>query len=258
MAQAAGSADRPDVIFGLHAVKEALRAGRPLIRLQVISLHGQFQELVHIARIRHIPVHVEPKAALDRLAVGGRHQGVVASVAARAYAEPGDLLAVAEVRREPAFIVVLDGIQDPQNFGAILRSAEAAGVHGVVIPDRRAVGVTGAVEKASAGAVEHLKVAHATNISRLLTGFKEVGLWVYGLDRSGDRNYTEPDYRGPVALVIGGEGIGIRKHVLEHCDERVRIPMLGRVNSLNASAAAALACFEVVRQRMAGHLSDGA
>jgi 23S rRNA (guanosine2251-2'-O)-methyltransferase len=137
MAQAAGSADRPDIIYGLHAVKEALRAGRPLIRLQVVSLHGQFQELVHIARIRHIPVHVEPRAALDRLALGGRHQGVVACAAARTYAEPEEILAVAEARREPAFIVVLDGIQDPQNFGAILRTAEAAGVHGVVWRKRR-------------------------------------------------------------------------------------------------------------------------
>jgi 23S rRNA (guanosine2251-2'-O)-methyltransferase len=250
MARAAGSADRPDVIFGLHAVEEALRAGRPLIRLQVISLHGQFQELVHTARARHIPVHLEPREALDRLVPGGRHQGVVACAAAKAYAEPEDILTVVEERREPAFILVLDGIQDPGNFGAILRSAEAAGVHGVVIPDRRAVGLTGTVEKASAGAIEHIKVAQTTNISRLLTSFKETGVWVYGLDPSGDRLYTALDYRGPVALVVGGEGTGVRRSVLEHCDERVRVPMLGKVNSLNASVAAALVCFEVVRQRM--------
>lgn len=251
MAPAAGSANRPEIIYGLHAVREAFRAGRPLIRLQVVSLHGQFQELVHLARIRHIPVHVEPRAALDRLALGGRHQGVVAYTAARTYAEPEEILAVAGSRREPAFIVVLDGIQDPQNFGAILRSAEAAGVHGVVIPDRRAVGLTGTVEKASAGAVEHMKVAQTTNINRLLAAFKEAGLWVYGLDPSGERLYTAPDYRGPVALVVGGEGTGVRKSILERCDERVRIPMSGRINSLNASAAATLVCFEVVRQRRA-------
>lgn len=251
MARVAGSVDRPNVIFGLHAVKEALRAGRPLIRLQVISLHGQFQELVHAARLRHIPVHVEPKEALDRLVLGGRHQGVAACVAAKAYAEPEEILTVAEERREPVFILVLDGIQDPGNFGAILRSAEAAGVHGVVIPDRRAVGLTGTVEKASAGAIEHIKVAQTTNINRWLTSLKEAGVWVYGLDPSGDRLHTALDYRGPVALVVGGEGIGVRRSVLEHCDERVRIPMLGKVNSLNASVAAALVCFEVVRQRMA-------
>jgi 23S rRNA (guanosine2251-2'-O)-methyltransferase len=175
---------------------------------------------------------------------------VVACAAAKAYAEPEDILTVVEERREPAFILVLDGIQDPGNFGAILRSAEAAGVHGVVIPDRRAVGLTGTVEKASAGAIEHIKVAQTTNISRLLTSFKETGVWVYGLDPSGDRLYTALDYRGPVALVVGGEGTGVRRSVLEHCDERVRVPMLGKVNSLNASVAAALVCFEVVRQRM--------
>lgn len=249
MARPAGNAEPADALYGVHAVTEALEAGRPLMRLLVLHTHGQLEEIVRLARSRGIPVHVEPKVMLDRLAPGVRHQGVVAMAAARRYASVDDVLNVGKRKGEPAFLLVLDGVQDPQNFGAILRSAEAAGVHGVIIPERRAVGLTAAVAKSSAGAIEHVRVAQVTNLSNLLQELKEAGVWIYGLDMQAGKAYSDVDYTGAVAFVLGGEGQGVRPGVLAACDERVRIPMRGNVRSLNASAAASVALFEVVRQR---------
>lgn len=251
MAQPAGSGDREEVLYGVHAVTEALQAGRPLMRLLVLHTHGQLEDLVQLARGRRIPVHVEPKVMLDRLAQGARHQGVVAVAAARRYATVEEILAVAAQRGEPPFVAVLDGLQDPQNFGSVLRSAEAAGVHGVMIPERRAVGLTAAVAKSSAGAIEHIRVAQVTNVTRLLEQLKQAGLWLYGLDASATKCVSDVDYTGPVGFVLGGEGQGIRPGVLAACDEPIKIPMRGKVASLNAAAAASVAFFEVVRQRRA-------
>lgn len=250
MAPAAGSAETPELLYGLHAVREALRSGaRPLLRLLVIRLDRQFAELVRLARSAGIPVHVEPRPVLDRLVPDGRHQGVVGLVASKRYADPKEILAYARARGEPPFLVILDGVEDPHNLGAVLRTAEAAGVHGVFIPERRAVGLTASVARASAGALEHLQVARVANVSRLIEALQAEGVWVYALAADSQKPYTDLDLRGPLALVLGGEGKGVRPGVLEKCDERVRIPMLGQVSSLNVSAAAAIVMFEAVRQR---------
>jgi len=250
MAPAAGSAETPELLYGLHAVREALRSGaRPLLRLLVVRQDRQFADLVRLARSAGIPVHVEPRPVLDRLVPDGRHQGVVGLVASKRYADLKEILAYARERGEPPFLVILDGVEDPHNLGAVLRTAEAAGVHGLFIPERRAVGLTASVAKVSAGALEHLQVARVANVSRLIESLQAEGVWVYGLDADSQKPYTALDLRGPLALVLGGEGKGVRPGVLEKCDERVRIPMLGQVSSLNVSAAAAIVMLEAVRQR---------
>lgn len=250
MAPAAGNGKAPDLLYGLHAVREALRAGtRPLLRLLLVREDGPFADLARMARAAHVPVHVQPKPVLDRLVPGGRHQGVVGLVAAKRYADPEEILGVSRDRGEPSLVVLLDGIEDPQNLGAVLRSAEAAGAHGVFVPERRAVGLTGAVAKASAGALEHLLVGRAPNLSRLIERLQAEGLWVYALAPGATLPYTALDLRRPVALVFGAEGKGIRPGVLEKCDERAGIPMRGRVESLNVSAAAAIVLYEAIRQR---------
>ncbi len=250
MAPADGSANAQDILYGLHAVREALKAGaRPLQRLLVIRTDKQFSDLVRLARSRHVPVHVQPVTSLDRWVPAGKHQGIVAFAAAKAYQTEEAILARAAARDEPPLVVILDGVEDPHNLGAVIRSAEGAGAHGVIIPERRAVGLTSAVAKASAGAIDHLPVARVTNVSRLLESLKAGGLWIYGVESSGGKLFTEVDLRGPVGLVFGGEGTGIRPGVLQHCDERIRIPMKGRVHSLNVSASAAITLYEAVRQR---------
>ncbi len=250
MARAGGSDNQPDILYGLHAVREALRAGtRPLQRLLVMRTDKQFADLVHFARSRQVPVHVQPIASLDRIVPGARHQGIVAYVAAQAYQTEASVLARMAGSADPALVVILDGVEDPHNLGAVLRTAEAAGVHGVFIPERRTAGLTSVVAKVSAGAIEHLPVARVTNTSRLLETLKEAGVWIYGLEPTATKLYTDIDLRGPVGLVFGGEGKGLRSGVLQHCDERIRIPMLGHVQSLNVSASAAVMLFETVRQR---------
>lgn len=250
MARPAGNGESGEIIFGLHAVREALKAqSRPLIRLVVAQQDRQFAELVGLARSQGVPVHVEPRPALDRLAPGGRHQGIVGVVAAKAYTDREDIWGHAQQQGEAPFVVVLDGIEDPHNLGAILRTAEGAGVHGVFLPERRSAGLTGTVAKVSAGAVEHLRIARAGNVGQLLESLKAEGVWIYALDPAAAKPYTELDFRGPVALVLGGEGKGVRRGVLDHCDERAAIPMRGQVASLNVSAAAAVVLYEAVRQR---------
>jgi 23S rRNA (guanosine2251-2'-O)-methyltransferase len=188
-------------------------------------------------------------ASLDRLVPGGRHQGVVAFAAAKAYQSEESILTRATERKEPPLLVILDGVEDPHNLGAVIRTAEGAGVHGVFIPERRAAGLTSVVAKVSAGAIDHIPVARVTNTSRLLESLKAAGVWIYGVEPSASKLYTDVDLRGPVGLVFGGEGAGIRPGVLQHCDERIRIPMRGHVQSLNVSASAAVLLFEAARQR---------
>ena len=250
MAPAAGNADAQEILYGLHAVREALKAGsRPLQRLLVIRTDKQFSDLVQLARSLHVPVHVQPSASLDRLVPDGRHQGIVAFAAAKAYQTEESILARAVERNEPPLLVILDGVEDPHNLGAVIRTAEGAGVHGVFIPERRAAGLTSVVAKVSAGAIDHMPVARVTNTSRLIESLKAVGVWVYGVEPSASKLYTDVDLRGPVGLVFGGEGTGIRPGLLQHCDERIRIPMRGHVQSLNVSASAAVLLFEAARQR---------
>ncbi len=250
MARAGGNAEQSELLYGLHAVREALRAGsRPLQRILVLRTDRQFEDVIRLARSLRVPVHVEPRQALDRLVPDGKHQGIVGLIAAKSYADQDDILAVARTRHEPPLVVILDEVEDPHNLGAVLRTAEAAGAHGVFVPERRSAGLTPIVAKASAGALDYLLVSRATNLSRLIEQLQEAGLWVYGLDATATKQVTDLDLRGPTALVLGGEGRGIRPGVLDKCDERARIPMRGRVASLNVSAAAAIALFEVVRQR---------
>ena len=250
MAPVDGKDNTPDVIYGLHAVREALRAGaRPIQRLLVLGTDRQFGEIVRLAREQHIPVYVEPRAAFDRLVPSGHHQGVVGLVAAKSYSDPDAILASAQAPGQTPLLVLLDGVEDPHNLGAIVRTAEASGVQGVFIPERRAVGLTSAVAKASAGAVDYMPVGRVPNLSRWIDRLQQAGIWVYALDAEAPKVYTKLDFRGPVALVFGGEGKGVRPGVRGACDDAAHIPMSGKVSSLNVSASAAIVLYEAVRQR---------
>jgi len=196
------------------------------------------QEIIELCRKRGIVVRFEPREALDRVANGAAHQGVVAVGAAHSYASYPAVLAGAEL------IVLLDGVEDPHNLGAILRTAHAAGAAAVLIPERRAAGLTEAVAKAAAGALEHIAVARVGNISQTLEELKKRGFWIYGVDERGDRLYSAIDYARPAVFVLGGEGHGLHQQVRKHCDMVVRIPMAGAISSLNVSVAAGVVLFE--------------
>jgi 23S rRNA (guanosine2251-2'-O)-methyltransferase len=239
-----------NVIYGINTVVEALRArGRAFEWVGVAKERKdiRLQRIIDECRKSGVPVRVLSRVELDRMAVPGAHQGVVAVTTAKQYTDLDDL--VAARRGEHSLIVVLDGVEDPHNLGAILRTADAAGADGVVIPERRAVGVTGTVAKASAGASEHLPVAKVTNISRALEELKSKELWVVGLDERGPQTYDTVDYKMHCAVVLGAEGKGLHDLVRKHCDFLVSIPMLGKVPSLNVSVAAGVVLYEVVRQR---------
>ena len=240
-------------IAGPHAVLEAMRAGRLVRRLYVSqdrSLRtGPVNELINEAQNRRIFIRYADKMEIDRVSPIENHQGVVAIVEGKAGVELDELLLHLDALSKPALVLVLDSLQDPQNFGVLLRSGEGAGVDGVVIPHHRAVGLTAAVAKTSAGASEHLLIADVANLRQAIDALKEKGVWVVGTDESGDLLYDEVDYRGATAIVIGGEGEGIRRLVLEGCDQVVRIPMEGQVSSLNAAAAGTVMLYEALRQR---------
>ena len=240
-------------IAGPHAILEAMRAGRGIRRLYVSedrgTRTGAVNDLITEAQQRRIFVRFVDKMEIDRIAPIENHQGVVAIVEGKTGVELDELLLHLDTLSQPALVLVLDSLQDPQNFGVLLRSAEGAGVDGVVIPHHRAVGLTPAVSKTSAGASEHLLVADVANLRQAIDAIKEKGVWVVAADESGDLLYDEVDYRGPTAIVIGGEGEGIRRLVLEGCDQVVRIPMEGQVSSLNAAAAGTVLLYEALRQR---------
>lgn len=257
MAPAVGSANAQEMLYGLHAVREALKAGnRPLHRVLVLRTDKHFSDLVQLARSRRVPIHVQPLSSFDRLVPNGKHQGVVAFTSAKAYQTEESILARAAQRHEAPLVVILDGVEDPHNLGAVLRTAEGAGAHGVLIPERRAVGLTPVVAKASAGAIDHVPVARVTNMSRSIESLKSAGVWIYGVTPSANKLFTEVDLREPVGLVLGGEGTGIRPGVLQHCDVCIRIPLRGQVQSLNVSVAAAIVLYEAVRQRCPMQRSD--
>ena len=242
-------AERSDLLIGRNPVTEALKSGRSMEK--VILQKGGGGSLGMIARMakdRGIVVEETEKAALDRLAAGGAHQGAAAVVSAHSYAELEDVLKAAADRGEDPLLVVLDGIEDPHNLGAIMRTAECAGAHGVIIPKRRAAGLTETVAKSSAGAIEYMPVVRVTNIAMTLEKLKEQGIWVYACDMDGAL-YTEQSLTGPAAIVVGAEGAGVSRLVREKCDGIVSIPMRGKINSLNASNAAAILLYEIRRQR---------
>jgi 23S rRNA (guanosine2251-2'-O)-methyltransferase len=232
------------VLSGVHPVTEALKAGHALERLLIAQGAGgpRLQEIIDLARKASIPVRFEPRNALDRLAGSQAHQGVVALGAAKQYADLEDVAA-------SELVVVLDGVEDPHNLGAIIRTAHAAGAASVIIPERRAAGLTDVVAKAAAGALEYLPVVRVTNINRALEELKERGFWIYGLDERGTEEYHRVEYNKPTALVLGGEGAGLHEHVRKRCDVLVRIPMAGKISSLNVSVAAGVVLFDLRSRR---------
>ncbi len=238
------------VIFGIHAVEEALAArGRAFEYVAVAPGRGdaRIQKITGLCRSAGVPVRTMPRDQLTRLANTPSHQGVAAVTAAKAYQDVDDLLSAP--RGKYAFLIVLDGVEDPHNLGAIIRTAEGAGADGVIIPERRATGVTSTVVKASAGASEYLPVAKVTNINRTIEELKERNIWTVGLDERGQKLYDQIDYNMDCAIVLGAEGHGLHEQVRKKCDFLVSIPMLGKVPSLNVSVAAAIVMYEVARQR---------
>jgi 23S rRNA (guanosine2251-2'-O)-methyltransferase len=232
------------VLSGINPVAEALRANHPLDRILIAKGAGgpRLQRIVDLARQSSVPVRFEDRGSLDRLAGTPAHQGIVALGAAKKYSELEDVLPHARM------LVVLDGVEDPHNLGAIIRTAHAAGAAGVVIPERRAAGLTDAVAKAAAGALEYLPVIRAANLNRALERLKENGFWIYGLDERGSQEYHHVDYASSAALVLGGEGKGLHDQVRKHCDVLVRIAMAGRISSLNVSVAAGVVLFDWKRR----------
>ena len=239
------------VIEGRHAVLEALRAGRPIDKLYVLDgcQDGPVLTIKREAKKRDAFVKYVTKERLDQLSQTGKHQGVIACAAAYAYAEVEDILRIAADKGEPPFLILLDNIEDPHNLGAIIRTANLAGAHGVIIPKRRAVGLTATVAKASAGAINYTPVAKVTNLGATIEELKERGLWFVCADMDGTVMY-EVDLRGPIGLVIGNEGEGVSRLVREKCDYVASIPVKGEIDSLNASVAAGVLAYEIVRQRM--------
>ena len=233
------------ILIGIHPVAEALRARRPLDRVLVAKGVGgaRVQEIIDLSRKNATPLRFEERAALDRLAGSAAHQGVVALGAAKQYAELDDVATTAHM------LVFLDGLEDPHNLGAVIRTAHAAGADAVVVPERRAAGLTDTVAKAAAGALEHLPVARVTNINRALEDLKKSGFWIYGVDERGDQDYDTVDYAERAVLVFGAEGKGLHQMVRQHCDVLLRIPMSGKISSLNVSVAAGVVLFDWKRRR---------
>jgi 23S rRNA (guanosine2251-2'-O)-methyltransferase len=239
-------------IYGRKPVLEAIRSGARAIS-RIYLMQGSRDEILHQiethANARGIPLGFETRHRMDTMAGGANHQGVIAVAEAFHYADLEDIFQAARSKNEPVFTILLDEIEDPQNLGAIIRSADAAGVHGVVIPKHHAAEVNATVIKASAGAAEHVTTVKTTNLNDTIRKLKEAGVWVVGAAGEAAKDFFEYDYRQPVALVIGNEGKGLRRLVRGNCDELVKIPMAGKMSSLNASVASALLLFEVARQR---------
>ncbi|UHA71684.1 23S rRNA (guanosine(2251)-2'-O)-methyltransferase RlmB [Paenibacillus sp. 481] len=244
--------EEAEYIAGKHSVTEALRSGRAINKIWIADNAQKHLTLPIIAEAKKVGVIVQTadKRKLDQMVEGVQHQGVVAQVAAYAYVELEDILARAEQKGETPFILLLDEIEDPHNLGSILRSADCTGVHGVVIPKRRAVGLTATVSKISAGAVEYVPVARVTNLAQTMEQLKERGVWIVGTDVSAKQDIYDADvFNLPVALVIGNENKGMGRLVREKCDVLLKLPMSGQINSLNASVAAGIFMYEVVRRR---------
>ena len=239
-----------EMIYGRNGVLEALKAGTPINRILYSGdPKGSMSAIMAKAKEAQVLVSEVSKNKLTEITGTQNHQGVAAYIAPKAYASIEDILQIATDKKEAPFVIVLDEIQDPHNLGAIIRSADAVGAHGVIIPKRRSVQLTGTVSKASAGAVEHVPVARVANIPATLKELKDAGLWVYGTDLEGETPFYGTDLKGPVALVIGSEGFGMGRLTKEQCDFILSIPMVGQVSSLNASVAAGVVMYEIFRQR---------
>ena len=239
-----------NLLAGRNPIREALKAGRDIEKLLVLKgeLSGSAREIVQLARENHIVVQEVEKVRLDELA--HNHQGLVAFASAYQYSTVEAMLEEAAAKNEEPFLILLDGVTDPHNLGAIIRSAECVGAHGVIVPERRSVGLTPAAVKASAGAVEHMKVARVVNLSRTIEELKQRNIWTYALDMDGV-DYEKVNFKGGVALVVGSEGEGVSRLVVEHCDQKVSLPMAGHIDSLNASVAAGVMMYRVLSSRKA-------
>ena len=254
-------ADRPELadenvsdrIEGKNAVIEAFRAGRVIDKVYMAKgeKDASFSHIAAMARQVGAVVVEADQRKLDGMSRTGAHQGVIALAAVKAYVEIEEILEIAKTRADNPLIIVCDEISDPHNMGAIIRTAECAGAHGVVIPKRRSAGMTSIVAKTSAGAVEHMAVARVSNISAALDSLKKAGVWIYGASSEGDSSLWQTDLSGPAAIVIGSEGEGLGRLVAENCDFMIRIPMVGKINSLNASVSASVILYEAFRQRTA-------
>ncbi|MBM3129490.1 MAG: 23S rRNA (guanosine(2251)-2'-O)-methyltransferase RlmB [Chloroflexi bacterium] len=243
-----------DYLYGRHAVLEALRAGSVIESIMIargVHTRGALDELLALAKSANVPVRGVARDELDRIA--RHHQGVVARIGEYTYAEIEEVLAVAPSRGEPAFLLLLDSVQDPQNFGTLLRTAEAVGVDGVIIAERRAVGVTPTVVKASAGAAHHLKIARVTNLARTIEELKRANIWIVGVENVPEaQDFSRMDFKMPLALVLGSEGAGLGRLVREKCDFLIRLPMWGKVSSLNVAVAGSIVLYAARGQRMTG------
>ncbi len=242
-----------DIIFGRNPVLEALKAEHGITKILVAQgadVSGPLKQIVQLAREKNIPTQFLPRQALDSAAGTARHQGVIAESEPYQYADLEDILAVARARNEPPFILLLDHIQDVHNIGPLLRTCEAVGAHGVLIPADRAVGITAAVRKTSAGAVEHLKIAQVSNLVRAMEQLKKAGVWLVGLEKiETAENFLRADLTGAIGVVVGSEGQGLSRLVRETCDRLVQLPMRGHIDSLNASIAGSIVLYEVMKQR---------
>ncbi len=245
-------------LYGINTLLEALRSGaRDFEKVHIANgLHGKgIDEIVRLCKSKNIYIHFENRDVIARLSGTEKNQGVFGVVAVKRYSSVEDILAISQKRNEKPFILILDGVEDPRNLGAIIRTAEGAGVHGIIIPKHRSAGLTDVVARTSAGAIEYVPIAKVTNLSQTIGWLKEQGLWVYGLDMGGKKEFDEISYSEPVAIVIGGEGKGIRELVRKACDEVVSIPLFGRVSSLNVSVAAGVILFETALQRRVANKS---
>lgn len=244
-----------DKIFGINPVAEALRSGRPMQRILIAEQRKagrEVHEIVRLAKERGVEVRWAPREALNREAPNASHQGIIAIVSATQYSILDDVLKIPAKRGEAALFLILDGVEDPRNLGAILRTAETAGVHGVIVPERRAAGLTETVAKAAAGALEYVPVVKVVNLVNTIEELKKNGIWTAAAEAGGGDVYWDADFVRPTALVLGGEDKGVRRLVKEHCDYLVSLPLMGHINSLNVSVAAGALLYEVIRQRRKG------
>ncbi len=240
------------IIYGVNPILESLRSGRNCLNkiLLLQSRRGkEIDEIRSLARGHHTVLLSANRVELDRMARTTKHQGVVAVLASEPYGNLEDILRIAKSGKAPPFLVILDEVEDPRNLGAIIRTSDAVGVHGVIIPERRAAGLTAAVSKASAGALSHLPVARVVNLSTVIDRLKKEGFWIVGVASGAPMRYDQYDFREAVALVMGSEGKGIRRKILDRCDQMISMPMRGHVSSLNVSVALGVVAYEVLRQR---------
>ncbi len=241
-----------DQIEGRNSVLELLESGKDINKIFVTrgEKHGSINKILAIARERKIIVVEKSQKQMEEMSQEENYQGVIAIVPPFEYVEVEDILAYANEKQEPPFVLILDGIEDPHNLGSIIRTAETAGVHGIIIPKRRAASVNSTVNKASAGAVEHMKIARVTNITDTIDQLKQAGLWICGTDINAEKYYYNQDLTGPLGIVIGNEGKGISEKVKKNCDFSVKIPMKGKIQSLNAAVSTGIIVYEAVKQRI--------